>query len=261
MAATKQWYDYDITQGHATDDGADLGTPNDTPVWFPFDAQVIDASYHVYGGQVVAKVPGTDYSEYFIHLDNLYVKPGDTIHAGQIIGTTGGGLGDKIVHNGQVVPAQSMAWYEGHSSGYHTEYGIFEGQDMASFNQGWGQPARQLDPTSVIDDLRSGHAPQWPGTGTPQATGLTAGGGVIDAILTRVFPWLSGTAESIHFRLVSLQVGAAGVGFILLGSLFIYGATQNKTPVTVVTDGIKAAQDQGRKLATDAAKAAAVAAV
>lgn len=154
--AAQPWYDYNITNPHSLDDGVDMGTPDNTPLSFPEPGQVIDASYHVYGGQVVVHMPD-GYDEYWIHLNNVLVSPGEMIQPGQEIGTSGGGVGDLILKNGSVQPATSQSDYQGHSSGYHSELGLFQdssaGGDMNQFNKGWGNKLRQLDPTGLINAL------------------------------------------------------------------------------------------------------------
>lgn len=162
--AAQDWFSYPINNPHASDDGVDLATPDNTPVDFPASGQVIDASYHVYGGQVVVKPDGgAPWDEYAIHLNNIYVHDGDEIQAGQIIGTTGGGPGDLILKNGSVQPATSQADYQGHSSGYHSEFGLFEDDsahgDMGQFNRGWGNPSRQMDPSGIIAAWKATHTP------------------------------------------------------------------------------------------------------
>lgn len=184
------WFSYPITQGHPPDDGIDIGTPSRTPVSMPFDCDVIDARWYVYGGQVACAVPGTDYSEYFIHMNNIFVRPGESVRAGEVIGDSGGGVGDLLLHDGRVQPAKSQSWYEGHSNGPHSEYGIFQGQTMSEFNRGWHNPPRQLDPTPVYEALRKGSAPSWPGKGTPPPPGSSNGNGTGN-------PWVDALAGGI----------------------------------------------------------------
>lgn len=162
--AAQDWFSYGISNPHASDDGVDLGTPDNTPVDFPASGHVIDASYHVYGGQVVVKPDGgAPWDEYAIHLNNIYVHDGDEIQAGQIIGTSGGGVGDLILKNGRVQPATSQSDYQGHSSGYHSEFGLFADDsaqgDMGQFNKGWGNPSRQMDPAGIIAAWKATHTP------------------------------------------------------------------------------------------------------
>ena len=178
------WYMYPIPAGgsHAAgDDGDDVDTPDRTPITLPFGGTVEDASYHDYGGQVVVDVPGTGYSEYAIHLNNIYVTPGQQLPAGAVIGDSGGGIGDLLLHNGRVQPARSQSWFDGHSTGYHTEYGLFEGDTLAQFNEGWGNHSRQLDPTGIIEALRAGQVPQWPGSNAPNVSNTI---GLSDPITT-----------------------------------------------------------------------------
>jgi len=160
---SNQWFDYPVTNPHLTDDGEDIGTPSGTAVYFPDKTKIEDTSWHDYGGQVVGDVSGSGWSEYFIHLRDITVQPGRTYPAGTVIGHTGGGIGDNVLHGGRVQPAQSQSWYNGHSSGPHTEFGIFRGEDMAAFNQGWGNKSREKDPAPLVSHL---HATQGAGVGS-----------------------------------------------------------------------------------------------
>ncbi len=165
---SQEWYDYPITQAHGQqaggstfgwESGIDLGTPNDTPVYFPWNCTVIDASFYTFGGQVACQVDGNpNLTTYFIHLDQIYVKPGEDIQAGETIGLTGGGLGDNVLHDGRVQPAQSQSWFvesDGSlaSTGYHTEFGEFIASNMQQFNADWNNHNNQLDPTQTIQEL------------------------------------------------------------------------------------------------------------
>ena len=245
------WYDYAIPDAgsHAAgDDGDDVDTPDNTPVTLPFGGKVIDAQWYDYGGQVVADVPGTGYSEYAIHLNDIYVQPGQTVPAGTIIGTSGGGVGDKVKHAGKVQPAQSQGWYNGHSTGYHMEYGLFEGDNMAAFNQGWGNHQRQLDPPGVLHDLQQGLEPHWPGTSQP--TGVSASPGPVQGTtlgLPGVDPsqWPTQIATSLGFvnpqdALLRLTAGAVGIGGILL-AVFVALQPDLSAPVKVAAKAAEAA--------------------
>lgn len=236
------WYDAPITNPHPPDDGVDLGTNNDTPVWFPYAGTVIDSEYYVYGGQVAVDT-GQGFIEYFIHLDQLRVQPGEHVEPGQIVGTTGGGLGDLLLHDGVVQPAQDQSWYEGHSTGYHTEYGEFVGSTFQDFNQGWHNPPRQLDPTPVIEALRSG-APV-PGAGDtanvvldPTLQTSQAGGGDpwqgfppgFDHVMQGIFG-VTGAASQMNpsgwARAIAGGI-TGGVGGVLQGILNALGFTNLK---------------------------------
>lgn len=249
MAQSAQpWYDYAIPAAgsHAAgDDGDDIDAPDNTPVWFPFGGRVIDASYHDYGGQVVVDVPGTGYSEYDIHLNDVYVQPGQDIAPGQIIGTSGGGVGDKVLHNGRVQPAQSQSWYDGHSSGYHFETGYFQGENMHDFNQGWGNHSRQLDPTGVLQALQNGLEPHWPGSAQPtlavNANPSPPGAIGIPGVQINAGEWPDDIAKALGFinardgmtRLAASGVGIAAILLAVFVALQPEGATLIKTAAKV----------------------------
>ena len=240
------WYNFGITKTHPPDDGIDIGTPSRTPLSFPFDCDVIDARWYVYGGQVACAVPGTGYSEYFIHMNNIYVRPGDEIPAGQTIGDSGGGVGDLLLHNGKVQPAKYQSWYEGHSSGPHSEYGIFQGQDMGEFNKGWHNPPRQLNPTSVYEALRAGQVPQWPGkdkpTNPPPGGQGGTGNPLADALLAAVEQLMTDSTQALGakdwadgIRRGAFMAAAVGVvafgGFVFLSPYLKAAAQEVKVEV------------------------------
>lgn len=273
---SQTWYDDLKPAGaagtHAAgDDGEDINTPDNTALSFPEAGQVIDASYHVYGGQVVVHMP-EGYDEYWIHLNKIFVSPGEQIDPNEIIGTSGGGVGDDVLHNGVVQPAQAQSWYEGHSSGYHSEIGYFQDAtpqgSMSEFNKGWHHPARQLDPRPIITRLKA-LAPQLfsgpnaggsnnpgvpvtgttgtPTQGTPLAFGLPdpqqfAAGAV------------TGISQTLGFSdpknaLLRISVGAVGV-VLMLGSLVI--ALQPE--LTDAGEAMQSGVDQVKQQVVGAAK-------
>ena len=231
MASQQQWYDDPITNPHSHDDGVDIGTPDNTPLYFPGVGQVIDASYHVYGGQVVVHMPD-GWDEYFIHMNHVDVHPGDWISAGEEVGTSGGGVGDLILKNGHVQPATSQADYQNHSSGYHTEFGEFQDNSpsgsMSQFNQGWGNHSRQRDPTGLIQSLRSGliNLKLNPGA-TPPDTGQIISSAASSAASSATTGVVNDVVKAFGFSspqnaLQRLGVGAAGLAVILAG-LYVAG--------------------------------------
>lgn len=248
MAAQQDWFSYGISNPHASDDGVDLGTPDNTPVDLPLAGQVIDASYHVYGGQVVVKPDGgAPWDEYAIHLNRIYVHDGDEVAAGEIIGTTGGGVGDLILKGGRVQPATSQADYQGHSSGYHSEFGLFEDTsahgDMGQFNQGWGNPSRQMDPTGIIAAYKaSGQSPlalaatpissAWPPAGDHLMNGLPfKPDGTFDKaawvqhVMSGGLNWnniiANTTGIDVQGTVTRVAFGGLGLGLILLGAMVV----------------------------------------
>lgn len=171
-----QWFNDTVSQGHGVngETGIDIATPNDTPISAIFGGKVVKADWQPYGGEVFLAVPGSNVLEGFIHLDNINVALGDTIKPGQNIGTSGGGVGDNLVKNGRVQPATSQADWGNYSSGYHTEYDLFQGQTSADVDKAWFNPAVQLDPTTVINSLNQNGSAKLPGGGG-LSTGLNGG--------------------------------------------------------------------------------------
>lgn len=244
--AAQPWYDYHVGS-HANDDGVDISTINDTDLFFPQAGQVIDASYHVYGGQVVVHMPD-GWDEYFIHLDKIGVKPGDMVTPGEIIGTSGGGVGDLILKNGRVQPATSQSDYQGHSSGYHTEFGEFKDTsssgDMRQFNQGWGNKLRQFDPTAIIVALKTSRNPP-----SPTHPVSIAGPGVNLPGLPDPSQWPNAMATAFGFtspQNMLQRLAAGGVG-VALAVVAVAIALQPEAEQVVT---------EGAKLAGTAAKAA-----
>jgi murein DD-endopeptidase MepM/ murein hydrolase activator NlpD len=139
-------------QGHS---GIDFAEPNNTPLYFPVGGTVVDTSWYAGGGRVAVQLPGSSIIEYFLHLNSISVKPGDTIQAGQIVGYSGGGIGDNVLKNGIVQAATSQADFQGNSSGYHTHFGLASG-GVSGYWQALGTNNNRIDPTQFISDLRNG---------------------------------------------------------------------------------------------------------
>ncbi len=229
---SNQWFDYPVTQSHLTDDGEDIGTPSGTPVFFPDKTKIEDTSWHDYGGQVVGDVQGSGWSEYFIHLRDITVQPGRTYPAGTVIGHTGGGVGDNLLHNGHVQPAQSQSWYDGHSSGPHTEFGIFRGEDMATVNKAWGNKSAQKDPGPLVKHLSQvrgagigsgGDGLSFLGIGSNSTTLASDFSGGVDP--TGIASAITGLGGSIGTSAAKAQAdiakGAKRAGFFLVGGMVL----------------------------------------
>src|SRR5260221_570708 len=226
---SNQWFDYPVTQSHITDDGEDIGTPSGTPVFFPDKTKIEDTSWLDYGGQVVGDVQGSGWSEYFLHLREISVQPGRTYPAGTVIGHSGGGVGDYLLHNGRVQPAQSQSWYDGHSSGPHTEFGIFRGEDMATVNKAWGNKSAQKDPGPLVKHLSQvrgagigsgGDGLSFLGLGSNTLTSDTSGGNPLD-----IAGAITGLGGSIGVSAAKAQAdiakGAKRAGFFLVGGMVL----------------------------------------
>jgi hypothetical protein len=164
------WYQYGITNpyglaggeanlgGHA---GIDFGTPNRTPEFFPEGGRVIVSDYEPWGGQV-AVLTNRNVIESFLHLDQMTVKPGDVVQANQVVGYSGGGVGDHLLGpNGQVIQVTDQSQWAGFSGGYHTHYAQTSGgssiaDDIQRYNVSLGHNQYRIDPTQYIAQLRSG---------------------------------------------------------------------------------------------------------
>ncbi len=271
-AGNSFWYDYPITQEHDTDDGVDVGTPDNTALSFPEGGQVIDASYHVYGGQVVVHLP-EGYDEYWIHLNKIFVSPGEYVSPDEIIGTSGGGVGGLILKDGHVQPATSQSDYKGHSSGYHSELGYFQDRtaqgSMAEFNKGWGNKLRQLDPRPVMQKIAAAHPQLFYGAGdasqgqTPSAGTQTQTNGLRNPFNIDIGAGLADAGNrllnSMGFddaKNALLRRGAGGVGVVLmLGSLVI--ALQPEAEAA--GQGVQKIYEQAQGQAAKAVKAVATA--
>lgn len=149
------WYGFNITQGYGVhgEKGVDLGTPFHTPITALYAGTVRWAGRTEWsngtssGGEVtiVCNVPGYGIkTSYYLHLDVVYVKPGDTVNQGDVIGLSGGQLSGgnwPVVNKGNIIL----------STGAHTEFG---------FNAPWvSGPGSQIDPTFAILQARSNTLP------------------------------------------------------------------------------------------------------
>lgn len=149
------WYNYPTTQdfGENGERGIDLGTPNNTPLSMPMSGTVLAAQYYGGGGEVIVKT-ANNVIEYFFHLNNILVKTGDKIAAGQIVGTSGGGVGDKYLNpNGQIATVTDQSQLSPFSSGYHTEYGLLTGTSMQDFYTAMNTGTNSINPNSFIQNL------------------------------------------------------------------------------------------------------------
>lgn len=154
------WYKYIITQafgvpgvegGHS---GIDFGVPDNTPLFFPTGGKVVDTSWYQGGGRVAIQLPGTNIIEYLLHLTSITVKPGDVVKPDQVVGYSGGGVGDTTLQNGQLVKATSQSQFGIFSNGYHTHFGIADG-GVAGYWKSLGNNVDRIDPTSFINTLRT----------------------------------------------------------------------------------------------------------
>lgn len=109
----KSWYDYPISQPfHAGHDGIDFAVPMGTPLFFLESGTISTADYQDWGGQVFLSQDDGGI-EFHYHLDDIVVRPGQHVAAGQLIGYSGGQT------SGGKHPTKPQ-W----STGPHTHYGV-----------------------------------------------------------------------------------------------------------------------------------------
>lgn len=216
------------------------------------------------GGVVFVAVPNKQYSYYFLHLNDIAVKKDDIIEPGQLIGHSGGDVGDNVLHDGKVQPALDISWFHGHSTGHHTEFGFFKGLDIATLNKGWGNRAAQLDPTPVYNWLRQ-HGSDYAETIWPDGSGggvlggidwgsllggifgggllSNAGSNLISAAFQNGFKALGFTdAKNATWRIMVGLAGASTIvaGMVIIGAELVGGAVNDVAKQPVVKDAIQA---------------------
>jgi hypothetical protein len=180
MATAQQpWYKYGTTRRYTGNTrggevGIDVGTPEGTPLFFPYGGTVEAATYGAPGGfiAVLANIPGIGrITEYLLHLDQVLVKPGDTVAAGQLVGYSGGEVGGPTTTTRH--PASPNL-----SGGPHTEFGLFQETDLSN-NHWWAPGGGTIDPTGLLGELRAGTASgaAYELGSTPAPAGVTTGGG------------------------------------------------------------------------------------
>lgn len=230
------WFGYPITQrydGHK-EYGIDLQMDRGTPITALYAGVVRWAGRTEWssgtssGGEVtiVCNVPGKGlYTSYYLHLDDAYVKPGDQVQAGQIIGVSGGQLsgGKWPVVNGNGIIL---------SDGPHIEFG---------FNAPWvSGPGQNIDPYFAIFQARSSTLPVTYPDGSvvvstqsygAQSQNQTIDPTIIDASLLKFYN-LSATTQKV----ISQPTGFDGIcealdsaeefpewnWFNVLGSIWLY---------------------------------------
>lgn len=158
------WWQYPITgpfnpTGTPPEHGVDLAMPVGTPIYAAYSGTVLapapsvpgqsiesNTGYNPWGGEVdvLTNLPGVgQVVNYVFHLDQLVVKAGDTVQAGQLIGYSGG---ENSLSTTDVVPGYTPTHITGpqFSSAPHIEWGLY---------QQTGQSP--LDPTPYLQAIRN----------------------------------------------------------------------------------------------------------
>lgn len=208
------WYNYPVTQpfglpyepeygGHS---GVDLGTPNNTPLFLPVDGKVIEADYKPWGGQIA--VLTSKGMMVFLHANEIYAKAGQSYTAGQVLGTSGGGVGDKILgSNGKVVVASSQSDFSGYSTGYHTHFAVFNVSTLAGISQSLGNNVNRLNPMPIVQAFISGK--QVPTT--QPLTSTVTGGNTTSSDSNIAGVDLHGAGAKVGIFVVGVVMGLIGI--------------------------------------------------
>lgn len=198
--------------------GVDFGTPVGTPIYAAFAGVVgtEDRGKSGWGKRVFVRTNGL--SEAVGHLTSFAVAPGQTVQAGQLLGFSGGALGDPS---------------SGSSTGPHVEVQLLN------------QAGNFLDPKTLGGYIAAvfGSGAASAGAGAP-APGSSSGG----CSFLDVACWLSGV-ENLLARAMWIWVGLVlvGLGVLLLVVEDLERAVQNAGP----------AIDTATKVAAPAAEVAA----
>lgn len=143
-----QWIDYPITHGYITQDqgpgtdtphyAIDIGTPQDTPLWFIEPGTITIEDQKPWGGEIFLKPDDPSKpEEYFYHLDKFGpYKVGDHVNSGVIVGYSGG-------QNTGGTMNTDPQW----STGPHTHFGEFTNY----VNTAYGSRSYGPDPTDLIN--------------------------------------------------------------------------------------------------------------
>lgn len=120
----KAWYLFPNNHPYTTDYkgpltdtphyAVDLGAPMDTPFFFLESGTIDKESYQPWGGEVFERPDSGGPEEYVFHLDQINVKPGQHVQAGEVIGLSGGQT------SGGSHPTEKR-----YSTGPHIHFGLF----------------------------------------------------------------------------------------------------------------------------------------
>lgn len=190
-------------QGPGTDTphyAVDLAAPFHTPFSFPKSGTIAQADYAVWsgapgGGEVFLKPDDGSTEQYVYHLDEIDVRSGQHVAAGQQVGLSGG------QNQGGEHPTSFM-W----SSGPHIHYGFFQ----KYINTPAGGRPYGPDPTNYVQSLGG-------------SSGLSSGGELSSSSSPfAFFPPQGSSSSSGGFNILSL-VGLSQDNLIR-GALIISGA-------------------------------------
>lgn len=237
---TTNWYNNPITNpfglaggesnlgGHS---GVDIGTPNNTPLYFPVGGKVIVSDYKYFGGEVVIQASnGLQYV--FLHVNNILANVGQTVQAGQVVATSGGGVGDKLLKNGVVTTATSQADFGGSSTGYHTHFSIFSGSSINDFFNSLDGNVNRVNPTATINQLNSGNLAPLAITATTSSSTSNSGSSPVLGLPSQ--------AQISHFGMM-IGLFILALVFCIFGFYLLFSKQVNSAVVSSVKTAGKAA--------------------
>lgn len=261
------WYNSPISHGYITDYqgpgtdtphyAVDLAAPFHTPFSFPTSGTIAQADYAVWsgqpgGGEVFIKPDDGSTEQYVYHLDEIDVRPGQHVNAGQQVGLSGG---ENPGYPGAEHPVSPM-W----SSGAHIHYGFF--QKYVNTPAG-GRPYGP-DPTSYLQNLSKNNGslfdpggPGWSGVAAGAVASQT-GSAQAGTAAGNLASWIPEFSQDMAIRGVLILGGFIlafmGVHALLQPSLAAVGQQTQQYQAGVASDRA-AAEKQAAKAQKQAAAA------
>lgn len=205
------WFLYPKTQGYTVGhggnhDGWDFGAPSKTPLISLTGGTVTPhTGWYAWGGEVDTKggLLGPGVTETFAHADAIYVKPGQRVNVGDVVGLSGG----------ENLPRQ-------YSSGPHIHYSLFGGAP-------WDN-TKSIDPGDFLGKVRTSGV----GSGGDASTSFDAGDNIAAAI-----GFAYGKAEYAISKTIK-RIGwfFLGLFLVLLGLWLLYSKTMSAVAYRAAND-------------------------
>lgn len=193
--------------------GVDIGQNVGDPIVAPFNGTVVFAGWNNqgYGNLVIIKDDQGRYRSYEAHLSKLYVKSGDRVNAGQMVGAAGS-------TGNSTGPHLHFELRNAAGTGFYNPYDVFgtnpkPGQVIspATITGYTGEPATAGAPGSSVN-LGTGNnpflAPAQSGNNAPSQPGSP-----VNDVLGISGPW--GEVKSFFGRVRWLNIGAVLLGIIV----------------------------------------------
>lgn len=210
---SSSWWCYPVTQAYGvpeanlgvggTHSGIDLGTPLGTKITAIEPGTIVAAGPQKWGGDVLEAVQsgGQTIYQQFLHLEEINVKPGQSVNAGDLLGLTGG-----------TSTASPIPTYAPYSSGPHIHFAEYS----TGLPEQWGI-SNSIDPSQLISQLGKGQV----ASGNTATLGSTTSQTCTISIpmpmgLSPICIDLSGIFGGFDFK-----TGALRTGLVLFGAILI----------------------------------------